>query len=124
MNLQLRRNCTRWGLKGAFKPIEMAAFLYSRQERFMAGFGHGEIQPKETEDPVIAARNARYGMVLFLVYLAIYTGFVGLNAFRPDLMELTRWGLNLAILYGSSLIIIAMVLALVYCWLCRARRVP
>lgn len=88
----------------------------------MAGLDHGSLHPKEVEDPVLAARNARYGMVLFLVYLAIYGGFVGLNAFRPDVMDLTpAWGLNLAVLYGLALILIAMVLALVYCWLCRGR---
>jgi uncharacterized membrane protein (DUF485 family) len=90
---------------------------------FMAGFDHGEMQPKEVEDMVLAARNARYGMVLFLIYLAIYSGFVGLNAFRPDVMDLTpAWGLNLAVLYGFALIVIAMVLALIYSWLCRAKR--
>ena len=90
----------------------------------MAGFGHGAEHPKEVEDPVLAARNARYGMVLFLVYLAIYAGFVGLNAVRPDMMELTpAFGLNLAIIYGLALIVIAMALALVYCWLCRARSI-
>ena len=88
----------------------------------MAGFDHGSMHPKEVEDPVISARNARYGMRLFLIYLAIYAGFVGLNAFRPDVMEWTpAWGLNLAVLYGLALIVIAMVLALVYTWLCRGK---
>ncbi len=88
----------------------------------MAGLDHAIEHPKEVEDPLIAARNARYGMVMFLFYLAIYGGFVGLNACRPDLMEATpAWGLNLAVLYGLALIVIAMLLALVYCWLCRGR---
>ncbi len=88
----------------------------------MAGLDHGSMHPKEVEDPVIAARNARYGMRLFLIYLVIYAGFVGLNAFRPDVMEWTpAWGLNLAVLYGLALIVIAMVLALVYSWLCRGK---
>ena len=88
----------------------------------MAGLDHGAMHPKEVEDPVISARNARYGMRLFLIYLAIYAGFVGLNAFRPDVMEWTpAWGLNLAVLYGLALIVIAMVLALVYSWLCRGK---
>lgn len=89
----------------------------------MAGLDHGIEHPKEVEDPHLSARNARYGMVLFLAYLAIYAGFVGLNAIRPDLMELTpAWGLNLAVIYGLALIVIAMLLALVYCWLCRGRQ--
>lgn len=88
----------------------------------MAGLDHGPAHPKEVEDPLIAARNSRYGMILFLIYLAFYGGFVGLNAFRPDLMDLTpAWGLNLAILYGMALIVAAMLLALIYSWLCRAR---
>lgn len=61
-------------------------------------------------------------MILFLIYLAIYAGYVGLNAFRRDLMDLTPlWGLNVAVLYGLALIVIAMALALVYSWICRAK---
>lgn len=88
----------------------------------MAGLDHGTQHPKEIEDPVIAARNSRYGIILFAIYFAIYAGFVGLNAFQPSVMGLTSaFGLNLAILYGLALIVIAMVLSLVYCWLCRAK---
>lgn len=88
----------------------------------MAGLDHGAQHPKEIEDPVIAARNSRYGIILFAIYFAIYAGFVGLNAFQPSVMGLTSaFGLNLAILYGLALIVIAMVLSLVYCWLCRAK---
>jgi uncharacterized membrane protein (DUF485 family) len=91
----------------------------------MAGLDHGPVHAKEIEDPKIAARNARYGMVLFLIYLAIYGGFVGLNAFFPSRMEATpALGLNLAILYGFSLIIAAMLLSLVYSWLCRGGSNP
>lgn len=65
-------------------------------------------------------RNARIGFVLFLVYLVLYGGFVLLNAFWPDVMEVTPVaGINLAILYGFALIVAALVLALVYGWLCR-----
>lgn len=92
-----------------------------RKEDGMAGLDHGQMHPKEVEDPRIAVRNSRYGMVLFLVYLAFYGGFVGLNAFYPGQMEATpAFGLNLAILYGFALIVAAMVLALLYSWLCRA----
>lgn len=91
----------------------------------MAGLDHGPVHAKEIEDPRIAARNARYGMALFLVYLAFYGGFVGLNAFAPAQMESTpAFGLNLAILYGFGLIIAAMLLSLVYSWLCRGGSNP
>lgn len=66
------------------------------------------------------SRNARIGMVLFVVYFILYGGFVVLNAFRPDLMEKTPVaGLNLAILYGFGLIVGALILSLIYGALCK-----
>jgi uncharacterized membrane protein (DUF485 family) len=65
-------------------------------------------------------RNSRVGLILFSVYLVLYGGFVGLNAFSPETMELTPVaGVNLAILYGFALIVVAFVLALLYGFLCR-----
>ena len=65
-------------------------------------------------------RNARIGLVLFIVYLLLYGGFVFLNAFAPDVMEMIPIaGVNLAILYGFGLIIAAIVLALLYGFLCK-----
>ncbi len=65
-------------------------------------------------------RNARTGFVLFVIYLLLYGGFVFLNAFAADVMEMTPIaGVNLAILYGFGLIVAAIVLALVYGFLCR-----
>ena len=61
------------------------------------------------------SRNARLGLVLFAIYLALYGGFVFLNAFNPKAMEWTPLGgINLAILYGFALIIAALVMALLY----------
>ena len=86
----------------------------------MAGLGHGPAQPREIVDERIAARNARSGLWLFCVYLVVYIGFVLLTAFAPQVMQITfASGLNVAILYGLGLIALAMVLALVYAWLCR-----
>ena len=65
------------------------------------------------------SRNARIGLVLFVVYLLLYGGFVFLNAFSPATMEqLPLAGVNLAIIYGFGLIIAAIVLALVYGAIC------
>ena len=66
-------------------------------------------------------RNARIGLVLFGVYLLLYGGFVLLNAFSPDTMEITPWaGINLAVLFGFGLIVAAFILALVYGYLCKS----
>lgn len=65
-------------------------------------------------------RNSRIGLVLFAVYLLLYGGFVFLNAFAADVMETTPIaGVNLAILYGFGLIVVALLLALVYGFLCK-----
>lgn len=59
--------------------------------------------------------NLRLATVLFLFYLALYAAFVLINAFVPQWME---WrplgGLNLALLWGFGLIVVAIVLALIY----------
>ena len=67
------------------------------------------------------AHNARVGLILFAIYLVFYTGFVFLNAFRPETMRTTPIeGVNLAILYGFALIIAAFVMALLYGFLCKS----
>jgi uncharacterized membrane protein (DUF485 family) len=66
-------------------------------------------------------RIARIGLVFFALYLALYAGFVLINAFAPQLMEWTPLaGVNLAIWYGFGLIVAALVFALAYGWACRA----
>ncbi len=65
-------------------------------------------------------RNARIGLILFVVYLAFYGGFVLLAAFSPATMARLPWaGVNLAIWYGFALIAGALLLALLYGYLCR-----
>ena len=79
-------------------------------------------RPRDDDHPEISARNARYGLWLFGVYVALYAGFMGLSAFEPQLMSKTPFGgVNLAIMYGFGLIVAALVLALVYMVLCRPR---
>lgn len=65
--------------------------------------------------------NQRIGWSLFAIYLVLYSVFIVLCGFLPQVME---WrplgGLNLAILYGFGLIIAAFVLATIYGFACRA----
>jgi uncharacterized membrane protein (DUF485 family) len=77
--------------------------------------------PESQPDPPLS-RSARYGLVLFAVYVLLYGGFVLLNAFPPPLMRGEfLGGVNFAVLYGIGLILAAVALALLYVWLCRAR---
>lgn len=78
------------------------------------------MQDAELDSEATSARNARTGLWLFAVYLAVYGGFVGVSAFAPDSMKaLMPGGVNLAVAWGFALIVLALVLALVYGWLCR-----
>jgi uncharacterized membrane protein (DUF485 family) len=86
----------------------------------MAGLDHPPVQPAGPESEQTVARNARYGLALFAAYLVLYGGFMVLNAFRPAVMDvIVVAGVNLAIVYGLALIVAALLLALVYGWICR-----
>lgn len=64
--------------------------------------------------------NARLGIFLFLIYLVVYGIFMVLCAFAPAVMSRTVFeGLNVATVYGFSLIALAFVLALIYMLMCR-----
>lgn len=64
--------------------------------------------------------NSKLGLILFTIYLLLYGGFVLLNSFSPQSMEITPFaGVNLAVLYGFGLIISAFVLAMIYGVMCR-----
>lgn len=74
----------------------------------------------DENQPHIASRNARYGLMLFGVYVLLYGGFVGLSAFQPAVMARPALaGVSLALIYGLGLILAALALALVYMALCR-----
>ncbi len=71
-------------------------------------------------DSAVTARHARYGIILFIIYVVLYAVFVALAAFRADLMGSAPFGgVNLAVLYGMGLIVAAFVLAVIYMLLCR-----
>lgn len=84
--------------------------------------------PQSDEPEQTSSRQIRLGWILFVLYLVFYAGFVFLNAFAPEEMERTPFaGVNIAILYGLALIVVAFVLAVLYDVLCRlmaSRRPP
>jgi hypothetical protein len=64
----------------------------------------------------------RLGIWMFLAYSLFYAGFVAINLISPPTMgKIVFFGLNLATVYGFSLIIVALVEALVYDALCRKK---
>lgn len=63
--------------------------------------------------------KARIGFVLFIVYGLVYAGFVVINTISPKTMGETIFlDLNLAVIYGFGLIILAIVMGLIYNAIC------
>ncbi|MHC1739119.1 MAG: DUF485 domain-containing protein [Ignavibacteriaceae bacterium] len=63
--------------------------------------------------------KTRLGVVLFFVYLLVYSGFVLIGTFYPKVLGVYAfWGLNLAFVYGMGLIILAAIMGLVYNFFC------
>jgi uncharacterized membrane protein (DUF485 family) len=80
-------------------------------------------EPATPVDKDLAATyKMRLGIWMFLFYFLFYAGFVAINLLSPLLMEETVLpGLNLATVYGFALILVALIEALLYDWLCRHR---
>jgi len=66
--------------------------------------------------------KVRLGFWMFIAYSLFYAGFVAINLLDPLAMAAIVFeGLNLATVYGFTLIIVALIEALVYDWLCRKK---
>jgi len=66
-----------------------------------------------------AAKKSKLGVILFFVYTLIYSGFVIIGLFKPELMGLKLLGgQNIAIIYGLGLIILAIVMGFIYNYFC------
>jgi uncharacterized membrane protein (DUF485 family) len=79
---------------------------------------HGPAAEYHESDELLKYKQ-KAGLRLFFIYSFIYGIFVLLNVVSPRMMESVIFlGLNLAIVYGFGLIIVAILLGLVYNILC------
>ncbi len=68
-----------------------------------------------TAAAAVRKQNMRLGLGLFGCYTALYGAFVVASAFYPDVMETRPGGeLNLALLSGFGLIVVAILLSFIY----------
>lgn len=66
--------------------------------------------------------KTRLGVWMFLFYLIFYAGFIAVNILSPLAMEkIVFMNLNLAVVYGFGLIVVALVQALIYDAACNAK---
>lgn len=80
--------------------------------------------PAAESGPDPASRyKSRLGVWMFLFYCLVYAGFVAVNVLTEGraMQTIVVAGLNLAVVYGMSLIVLALVLALIYNALCTAK---
>ena len=73
----------------------------------------------EQEKDLAVSYKTKLGAIMVIVYALIYAGFVAINLASPATMgKVILLGLNLAVVYGFGLIIVAIILALVYTRMC------
>lgn len=80
---------------------------------------HDDIGNDTGEKHRASAYKTRLGLKLFVVYSLVYAGFVGINTVNPETMETLLFsGLNLAVVYGFGLILLAVLMGLIYNQMC------
>ncbi len=73
----------------------------------------------EIQKDASTAFKTRLGLSLFAVYGLVYASFVAINVINPKAMgQIVFDGLNLAVVYGFGLIILAIVMGLIYNAIC------
>lgn len=73
----------------------------------------------QTEKDNASVWKAKLGIKLFWLYCIIYMGFVALAVFATETLKTpVLAGVNLAIIYGMTLIVFAIILGLIYNHFC------
>jgi uncharacterized membrane protein (DUF485 family) len=65
--------------------------------------------------------KTKLGLIMFAIYVPIYLIFVFICVLSPKSMAINIGSLNLAIVYGFALIILAVIQALIYNNICSKR---
>lgn len=64
-------------------------------------------------------KKTKLGIWMFIFYSLVYAGFITIGVFYYELMSKVVFaGLNLAIVYGFGLIILAVLMGIVYDYFC------
>lgn len=66
------------------------------------------------EDKVLEKKKSRLGITLFFIYTMFYVVFIFINVTNNELMRISVGSLNVAIVFGFTLIISAFILAWFY----------
>ncbi len=69
-------------------------------------------------DVELEKKKSRLGIIMFVIYAIVYAAFIYINVYHNQLMSVTVGGLNVAIVYGFVLILLAFLLAWIYSQYC------
>lgn len=72
----------------------------------------------EWKDDSSTGKKTKLGIWMFLIYTLIYIGFIVINNCFPKLMAADVGSLNVAIVYGFGLIVVALIQAFIYNHIC------
>jgi uncharacterized membrane protein (DUF485 family) len=72
----------------------------------------------EIEADISSEKKAKLGIKFFFIYLFFYAGFVTIGVLNYELLAIEVWGINLALFYGIGLIVFAVLLGILYNFLC------
>jgi len=78
--------------------------------------GHGPSTQWQTEKS--QAYKARLGIIMFAAYTPVYLAFILISVISPSFMSKSVGSLNVAIVYGFGIIIVAIIQAVVYNAVC------
>jgi len=70
------------------------------------------------KDDASTKYKSRLGVIMFLIYAIVYGGFIAINVAFPQWMRIDVGSLNVAIVFGFGLIILAIIQAFIYNHLC------
>ncbi len=70
------------------------------------------------EDIKTSRFKSKIGIWMFVIYTVVYAVFIIINVTKPSLMGIDVGMLNLAIVYGFGLILLALIMALIYNAVC------
>jgi uncharacterized membrane protein (DUF485 family) len=90
----------------------------------MAGHHHANVHTEDPSDSLQKqASRSRLGLIFFALYLTAYAAFVLCNTFQPQAMEEPGpSGIQWSVASGMGLILLAVLLSVVYGYLCRSGR--
>jgi uncharacterized membrane protein (DUF485 family) len=102
----------------AFAPVA-GATLSEKERGRRSALDHGPATEWKTEKS--EAFKSRLGLIMIGVYVPVYMIFIMISVLSPKSLGMDVGGLNLAIAYGFGLIVLAIIQALIYNYICSKR---